>query len=322
MAAISPARTEPACLPAASDWPDLEKLARFWHVAPTLWLALRNDPGLRDQPPDRIERLRSGYLENVLRNRHLRADVARISARLNSGGFVPLLLKGAAFLFARYGMDPGERYMHDFDLMVEPDRDARCFQFLRDNGFELAPDGSRYFDEERHQWPTLLDPESGLEVELHRRPFQFASRETTAAYHHEALAIEADGARMRLPAPHHRIIHNLLHAQIANDSLSHAYFNPGYLLEFAYFCVRLPPDVWLRAFDDLKHHSIAARSWIHLCRTYLSVSPPVGPEVRAVDRLQAFRIARRSTFGQAASSPVDAAIRLLTHARLRLRRGR
>ena len=110
--------------------------------------------------------------------------------------------------------------------------------------------------------------------------------------------MEVNGTRLRIPADWTRIVQNVEHAQISNDSWSHAYFNPRYLLEFAHFCEQMPEAAFRRAFAELRHIRLATGSWIYLCEAYLGVSPPVRPPVRALDRLQAARIKRAKNFGR------------------------
>ena len=165
MALVSPAGDRNMVLPPESDWDELEYLSRYWHVAPSLWKALRNNPNIAVLSEVRKVRMRKAYVDNLRRNTLLRQDILRISARLNDAGFVPVLLKGAAALFDPRTDDIAERYMHDLDIMVDIGQEADCYRFLVSIGC-IPPDNSNTDKEIRlHQWPTLYDPVSELEIE-------------------------------------------------------------------------------------------------------------------------------------------------------------
>lgn len=311
---ISPGQGSNVPLPDENQWDQLEYLSRFWHVAPSLWLALRGRAELQALDPDRQVRLRQGYVDNLRRNAFIRADVVRIARLINSDGITPVLLKGVAVLFDPRTADPAERYMHDIDLLVPEDQAVGCFDILKRAGFAEVPGTCS-----RHHKPALVDPQSGLEVEIHNRPHRLASAAEASSFVEDANFVTENGASLKVPADHHRIILNVFHAQVSDDGLSHAYFDPKQLLEFALYCQFIPAEAFQRAYQAFSYLPTVYLSWAALCRIYFGIEPPFCPPLRYRDRIQANRISARSTFGRGKSRPVDTAARLFIQTKTKMR---
>lgn len=203
-------RGEAAGLPDTDDgWMDLLALANEHLVTPALWLRLRSGRQAVEVPADVAGYLSALHDVNAARNRRI-ADLATEAARhLNAAGLVPAVLKGGAFLFD--GRRPvGWRILSDLDLLVRPERFGAARR-------ALARAGWTQMDEDGAGGPhavTLHRPGAVVTLDLH-----WAAGPQTAVLSPEALladasVVEVDGARLALPSPTHRALHNFLNTQV------------------------------------------------------------------------------------------------------------
>ncbi len=301
---IAPGQRLPVAI-APSDWPALDLLARQSHVTAALWLRLKDDPLLAEVPPSLAEGLRQAYGEAVRRNRLLKDQILGIARRLNAAGQTPLLLKGGAYLFDPPLGNAARRYLHDLDFLAADS--AACQDCLLQAGFRPVGKVARPRAEARyHHWPALQDPASGLEVEVHRRPFITADAAMTRLYFAEARPLTLEGARLLLPSRACRIAGNVIHAQVSDRGFGAAWFNPRYLLEFAEYAVAWPAADWQLAAETLAGNAVVFGNFRHLAEVLMEVRPPLAGRTRVLDRLQLARIRRhldyaprRGLFGQA-----------------------
>jgi hypothetical protein len=277
------------------DWLGLDRLARESHVTSALWLRLRNDALLEQVPPALADGLRAAHAENVRRNRLLKAQILETARRLNQAGQVPLLLKGAAYLFDPPLGNAALRYLHDLDLLAADS--GACQRALLAAGFRDLGKIARPRAEARyHHWPALVDPASGLEVEVHKRPFITADAAMTRLHLAEAVPREMEGARLLLPSRACRIAGMVIHAQVSDRGFGRAWFNPRYLREFAEYALAWPAEDWRRAEATAAGNRVAFGNFRHLAEQLMGARPPLARPTRRIDRLQLARIRRHDDF--------------------------
>ncbi len=273
----------------AIDWLELVNFARHTHVAAMLWYRLRDDPLLAMAPPALVEELRLAYIENARRNRVLRAQIIDVARRLNAGGLTPLLLKGAAYIFDPPSGNAALRYLHDLDIFAADS--ALCQQRLLASGFrELGKIVRTRAEKTYHHCPTLIDPTTGLEVEVHKRPFATADSAMAQLFLAEAVPVEEGGVHLLLPSRACRIVTNVIHSQVSNRGFARAWFNPRYLAEFAEYGAEWSAADWRLAEAALVGNRVAFGSFCHLCRSLMGIDPPLARRTLLIDRVQLARI--------------------------------
>jgi len=277
------------------DWRALDQLARESHVTSALWLRLRDDPLLAALPPGLADGLRAAHGENLRRNRLLRAQMLAAVRVLNAAGQVPLLLKGGAYLFDPPLGNAALRYLHDLDLLAADS--GACQRALLAAGYRDLGRVARPRAEARyHHWPALVDPASGLEIEVHKRPFVTADAAMTRLFLAEALPLEREGARLLLPSRACRIAGLVIHAQVADRGFGQAWFNPRYLREFAEYALAWPAADWRLAAGAAAGNALAFGNFRCLAEELMGVHAPLPRPPRRLDRLQLARLRRHADF--------------------------
>ena len=203
-------------------------VSRYWHVAPRLWLKLRQSAGV----PSLIgDQLRTEYWRTVNASARLRTAANELIATFNGLGIVPMLLKGGCHLFDPPAGHAGTRVMVDLDVLVPHGQDRLCFDTLCGLGFVPEED----WDTDRfHHWPKLTrtggEEEEPLVVEIHKTPWLGGGVAETEAFF--AMSVPATRAlgSARLPCITHRLLHNAVHAFGAFEGM------------FRYYAVRQPSE--------------------------------------------------------------------------------
>lgn len=285
----------PSVPPDGIDWPAIDDLARHTHVTARLWSALKDDPLLASVPPALAEGLRAEFVAAARRNRLLKTQIAGVARHLNARGLTPVVLKGGAYIFDPPSGTAALRYLHDLDFLAADS--GACQDCLLASGFrELGKIERPRAERSYHHWPALVDPQSGLEVEVHKRPFISADRAMTALFLAEAVPVEHDGARLLLPSRACRIVANVIHSQISDRGLGRAWFNPRYLAEFAEYAAAWPAADWRLAEAAMAGNRVAFGSFRHMAEALMGVAVPLPRATRRIDALQLARIRRHDRF--------------------------
>jgi len=219
---------------------ELVRLASVQQVTPALGPVLRAK-GLADLLPADLV----GYFDgmatlNRQRNERVRSEASELAGLLNGAGVTPVFLKGGANLLDGLYPDPAMRIMVDLDVLVPAGEAERCYDFLHGQGFEVLQDE---VDPRGHQHPAVGRPGAAVSIEIHRAVLPFPhgpvlpAREVLDA----ATAIDLDGARAAVPAPVHRVVHNIAHAQLSDHGYLYGVLELRRLFDFV---------LLRRAFDD------------------------------------------------------------------------
>ena len=128
---------------AGTDWDAVIALANHTLLTPALCAALRSTGELDRLPADAAEFLAFIHGRNRERNLRLRDQLAEAVAALNRRRITPILLKGAAPLFALDGAPP-TRMTSDLDIGVPPPCLSAARNCLTRLGYAAEP-GAREF---------------------------------------------------------------------------------------------------------------------------------------------------------------------------------
>ncbi len=238
------------------------------------------------------------YLEavhelNGERNRRIAGQLQEILAALNAAGIEPVLLKGVAYLAADLYRDPAARVIGDIDLLVLDDQLAAAVAALKAIGYtEAGPaiSPSRSTTTTRPSSVTTRSPRSSCTASRSCAPCAAPAGEQVLG---DARRLDIDGARCRLPALQDQVVHNIVHAQLADRHYWLARVPLRPLLDLLRLRAagddRIDWREVLATFDRAGHGS-ACRAWLMTAAELFGqrLPPCVRPDLRA--RIACWRI--------------------------------
>jgi hypothetical protein len=230
----------------------LAETASRHRVSPSLARAL-HEAGMAARLPEEFRDYCTVLAEiNDERNAALATLAREIGEVLRAAGVDAVLLKGGASLFDPALPHRSERFLLDLDLLVGSAQLEAAETALLDAGWYRLPETGG----DGHQLPTLGRPGAPAAIDLH---FALLSPP------HEALLPPAevlaaaipgqDALPLKLPTAHHRLIHNVAHAQLADSSLAFGQLELRQLLEFAALARQVTePRAWSDTYERFARH--------------------------------------------------------------------
>jgi len=232
-----------ACLkgepPAGCDWAGVVALANQSLTTPQLTAALES---LEDRLPlDLAPFLAEVRRRNRERNRRLAAQLQDAVAGLNRAGVEPVLLKGAALLAGRGGVEMPDRLLSDLDLLVAPEEVETAIGALRAAGFGLV---KRFTGSHIHVAAEFGRPQDVGVLDLHQHapgPAGLAEK-----LHLEARyrTVDVGGGQARVPDEAAQILYLVLHDQLHDGDYWRGGFDLRHLADLARLAPALSPEDW------------------------------------------------------------------------------
>ena len=256
-------------------WPELIQVAGESYMAAAVHQALVRKQLLEEVPEDVADYFQAVAALNGERNMALRRQAVEVCRILNHAGIEPVLLKGMANLVSGVYDDPSMRIMNDVDILAPEEKMDEAVELMRQNGYSAMEDKLPG----RHHYPPMAHPQKKGVVELHTRVAAAYDTILSAEDMRDNSEIhKEDGARMRIPSPTFRVVHNIVHMQ-----LSHGMNHPMYasqLLDLVHIATRYPEEVdW-----DFVHDRFVRGGRMGALKVYLNMmsrlfGPPSGVRV-------------------------------------------
>ena len=230
------------------DWEATALLANQHLLLPALWpalvekkLAMSLPPALRRHLSQQAARQGRGrnvllalediHLANAERNAQIRAQALEAIAALNGAGIEPAALKGTRLLLDGDSPFGWARVLRDIDLVVRfgdwPKAEAA-----------LAKAGYRRTGADANAASFLCD-RGRVEIDLHRRPLslhepaELPSYLTEDGFWQRTVAVDRPDGRYRQLPPAERLVHSILHTEIADLNFAAGDWPLRYLYETA-----------------------------------------------------------------------------------------
>jgi hypothetical protein len=219
------------------DWLEVIAQANKHFVASALWSTLGR--------PELCEKLHSDvrsyllllYQHNASRNSRIRQQCTEIGLTLSKSNIRAVLLKGVAWLFDGSVAPASDRMMLDIDLLVAAQHVEPAVNALMASKYhQIDPtvvEVGHFHD------PPLMPEQGEACVEIHR----------DLSYRTHLLPARdvIDGAKqvapgLFLPTVGHRILHNVIHAQIENGDRAGGVLNMRDILDLARLLAACGPD--------------------------------------------------------------------------------
>ena len=198
-----------------SRFNDLMDTAAGHDVLP--YIAMRLKRSAKQDCPELLPVLDYIQVQATARNRSLREAAIRVSRLLAGQDIDAVFLKGAAFIIEDEDSAPW-RVTGDLDVLVHPNAMEAAARALMAAGYQPTRDPKGYTDRLHHHFAPLIDPAEGVVVELHHRLFKDAGIDAlrTEDVFAQAQLLTIGGQAMLIPSPEHRLVHQVLHAQVSN----------------------------------------------------------------------------------------------------------
>lgn len=206
------------------NWDTILDIAQIQRIAPALWTALRSRNLVEYLPAKVRDNLFRLHLFNTLRNNGLREQAIEAVRQLNSIGVEPILLKGGVSLFVETFDSPGSRVMADLDILVPKEAAEDCWNDLLTLGYCPIEDNPHFHIDYRHRHHhlrPLYRPDGYGMIEIHRDALPNSAARilpTSMIWEQSEPVVNSLGLTMNIPSPTHRVLHNLLHSDLINQT--------------------------------------------------------------------------------------------------------
>lgn len=231
-------------------WEALLAEANRQHATPLWYVRLQERGLLMHLPADLSAYLAQLHAANGARNQMLRDELAMILELFNTRGIPVLLLKGAATFADELYADQGARLMSDMDLLVPEEHLREAERLLMMEGYvddltnispyDVWPGSARHA-----HIPGLLHLKRKVTLELHYKvaygqPGRILTAEAAWA---SAVSGSFRGSTVFWLCPHHRLLHNALHATLPHREFLQGRLRLSDLAEFAALVARYPKEI-------------------------------------------------------------------------------
>ena len=157
----------------SQQWSELSRMASQHRLQPILHGKLRRSH-LQQAIPQSVQAVwATAFRQSAIHAMLAQSTLLKIAKTLGESDIAYAALKGAGLAWHVY-THPALRPMRDLDILVSPDCVLDAYQALIAAGFERAADDQTpvtFAMEHNKHLPGLLDPKTGIYVELHLRLF-------------------------------------------------------------------------------------------------------------------------------------------------------
>ena len=155
------------------------------------------------------------HARNAARNARIRLQCLDIGLTLARAGLRAALLKGAAWLFDGNSLAASDRMMRDIDLAVAPQEFEPAVRTLAASGYREA--SGIYIEVGHFHHAPMVCEDAEASVEIHR---DLANRVEFLSSPEVIASAREVAPGLLLPESRHRIVHNVIHAQILNGDFA------------------------------------------------------------------------------------------------------
>ena len=246
------------------EWGPLLYMANLQLCTPLWYVRLKQDGLLTELPEELQEYLAHLHQANVERNGEMRAGLEELLGAMTREGIEAVLLKGCAtFCDDLYG-DPGARVMGDLDILVRPEQVERSRQIMVALGYQEVPNPGREpdglaTDDRHHHINCHVKPGTPVAVEIHYKvAYSQAGRVCPAdVVWHRRVSAKIGKVSTNIPSPYDRLLHNAVHALVAEGDFIRSRVSLRQLAEFAALVMRYGGTIdWSRWENDGRREGV------------------------------------------------------------------
>jgi len=252
-------------------WEGFVNLADHHLVLQALYPKIR-DHKLEDFFPEEVvNHLKYIFELSTQRNLEVILQSDRLTAVLRQNGITPLYMKGVGNILDGIHKYPGERILHDIDILVSEESYELAAETLLNDGYKSNSTYNPEHKSKHRHYPILYKAGEPVYVELHWMPVgkSFSKYFNTKMVFDRAIP-PASRADCLVMSDEHKIIHNFMHAQLDHMSRFYAREFMRNLYDLHLLSKRANPE---QVFTDFDHFRRASSGYLDICYDSLGIIP-------------------------------------------------
>ena len=232
-----------------------------------------NDHKLNDHlPKEVIEHLKFIFELTTSRNQQIILQSEKLNAILQKENIQPIFMKGVGNILDGLYRYPGERILHDIDILVRDEVFETAADILLANAYQSKQTYEPSKKDRTKHYPILYKAGEPVYVELHRMP---VGNRFTRVFNTETAFRDARPATVNsgflVMSDEHKIIHNFIHAQF--DHYGRVYARESLRNLYDIFLLSAREDLEL-VFRDFGHFRRTSSGFLDIVYDTFGNAPP------------------------------------------------
>jgi len=196
----------------------------------------------------------------------MRQALISVCHQLNTIDIIPVLLKGAISLVMKERPDSFDRIMSDLDLFIPDGRSQEAYDYLKKIRYTpIHPPESRNNCKPAHHEISLQHSDFPVAIELHSRIVSSKQFNDMSDWLNDAEIIIYNGAKIKLPSPTFRVLHNVIHHNIHHKCFSTNNLDIRRLQEFVHIYIDRPKEVRYQELSNYFQEKKIYSAWLTYC---------------------------------------------------------
>ncbi|HYW96436.1 MAG TPA: nucleotidyltransferase family protein [Bacteroidales bacterium] len=238
------------------DWELFTRLADGHLVLQTIYPKIAKSTLKQFFPEDLITHLRIINEMNTQRTLEIIDQCKEIDAILQEIEVSPMYMKGAANILEGLYNDPGERILHDIDILVREDQTDDAFQALINGGYKLNDVFDQRLPLSSKHYPILFKPGQPVYVEVHRYPVSPKYLDTINTDVLFSDKREINGMKgVYAMSDHHKIIHSFIHSQMEHSGHYYAREFLRTLYDLLLLSQKADPETVFKGYPEFQRYT-------------------------------------------------------------------
>jgi len=254
-----------------SDWGQFVSMADQHLVLQVLFPKLKDNKLYDNVPAEVYEHLKFIFELTVKRNLEIIKQSEHVNNILLKSGISALFMKGVGNIADGVYKYPGERILHDIDILVHDDLFEKTADILLADGYKT---NYQYLSGKKHllkHYPILFKPGEPVYLEIHR----MAARKVHSKYFNNDMIFRDSRQTVSIPgflvmSDEHKMIHNFIHAQYDHYSRIYARESMRNLYDLLLLSTRKDPEA---SFSGFGHYRRATCGYLDICYSTFGLAP-------------------------------------------------
>lgn len=234
-------------------------------------------PKIRDHnlevffPEEAVNHLKYIFELSTERNLEIIQQSDRLTGVLRKNGITPLYMKGVGNILDGIHKYPGERILHDIDILVSEESYEFAAETLLNDGYKSNYQYNPEYKSNHRHYPILYKSGEPVYVELHWMPVgkSFSKYFNTKMIFEKAIH-PTSRQDCLVMSDEHKIIHNFMHAQLDHMSRFYAREFMRNLYDLHLLSKRTDPE---KVFSDFDHFRRASSGYLDVCYDSFGIVP-------------------------------------------------